>query len=299
VDEHNAMGELYEDKTKLEVKIEDWRQKLTKLADSPMELEAQRDTVPKLLEDCRKVLDEDAKCWNKLQEQKRVRSDHKVAANESFDRVHANLEDRYFGEMERLEAVMKGGSGLSANQRSVATQRVIERLIVDAKGFFSKYARDIRDTEIHQLVSKPINYLSMKGMTTENLLTREDYKGPIVDQIKNYAYKGYSVDLQNISDPLVVAQVLKGYFRELPEPLLTYELYPEFADIGARISEPSNVRKLHQLIGRLPPLRRVTLATLVLFLHRVSEQQKVNFQTPEVLAEVFTPLLLTPPAGKR
>jgi hypothetical protein len=131
------------------------------------------------------------------------------------------------------------------------------------------------------------------------LLTREDYKGPVVDQIKNYAYKGYSVDLHNISDPLVVAQVLKGYFRELPEPLLTYELYPEFTDLGSRIADPSNIRKLHQLIGRLPPLRRVTLATLVLFLHRVSEQQRVNFQTPEVLAEVFTPLLLSAHSGKR
>lgn len=300
VDEHNAMGELIEDKTKVEVKLDEWRQKLTKLADSPAELEAQKDNIAKELEECRKELEEDAKLYDKVQEAKRLRSDHKVAANESFDRVHANMEDRYFGEMERLEAALKGGAGvLSTSNRVVAAQRVVERLIVDAKGFFSKYSRDIRDTEIHQLVAKSINYLQQKGLTTENLLTREDYKGPVVDQIKNYAYKGYSVDLHNISDPLVVAQVLKGYFRELPEPLLTYELYPEFTDLGSRIADPSNIRKLHQLIGRLPPLRRVTLATLVLFLHRVSEQQRVNFQTPEVLAEVFTPLLLSAHSGKR
>lgn len=298
VDEYNHMGDLIQDKTKLEVELENWRQKLTKLADSPSDLEAQKDEVPKQLEEVRKTLEEDAKLWAKVQEQKRMRSDHKVAANEAFDRVHANLEDRYFSEMERLEAAIKGGTGLNSSARSVAVQRVVERLIVDAKGYFSKYARDIRDTEIHQLVSKSINYLNHKGLTTENLLTREDYKGPIVDQIKNYAYKGYSVDLQNITDPLVVAQVLKGYFRELPEPLLTYELYPEFAEVGNRISEPSNVRKLHQLIARLPPLRRVTLASLILFLHAVSEQSKVNFQNPEVLAEVFTPLLLSAPSKR-
>jgi hypothetical protein len=39
------------------------------------------------------------------------------------------------------------------------------------------------------------------------------------------------VDLSTCKDPHVVANVLKLYLRELPNPLLTMELYPKFIEL--------------------------------------------------------------------
>ncbi len=40
--------------------------------------------------------------------------------------------------------------------------------------------------------------------------------------------KGEDVDLSQELDPHAVAGLLKLYFRDLPEPLMTFELYPWF-----------------------------------------------------------------------
>jgi hypothetical protein len=39
---------------------------------------------------------------------------------------------------------------------------------------------------------------------------------------------GDDIDMSEILDPHVCASLLKQYFRELPEPLLTYEFYDCF-----------------------------------------------------------------------
>lgn len=45
--------------------------------------------------------------------------------------------------------------------------------------------------------------------------------------------QGDSIDLTDddqINDICAITSVLKTYFRELPNPLLTYELHPKFID---------------------------------------------------------------------
>jgi len=73
-----------------------------------------------------------------------------------------------------------------------------------------------------------------------------------------------------------VAGLLKQFFRELPDPLLTREFYGKFID-AARIDDDTMRRdSMHALINALPDPNYATLRALVLHLHRVQQSSEVN-----------------------
>lgn len=62
-----------------------------------------------------------------------------------------------------------------------------------------------------------------------------------------YSFSGVDVDLLQCPDPHTVASLLKLYLRELPEPLLTYELYDNFIAI-ADLGEPNSANSQNSII---------------------------------------------------
>ncbi|KAF9307573.1 hypothetical protein BGZ91_008345, partial [Linnemannia elongata] len=79
-----------------------------------------------------------------------------------------------------------------------------------------------------------------------------------------------AVDLsceENCGDINSVASVLKTWFRELPDPLLTRQLYPEFIR-AANIEDPSlQLMNLHQVTNQLPDPNYATLKFLMCHLN--------------------------------
>lgn len=65
-----------------------------------------------------------------------------------------------------------------------------------------------------------------------------------------------------------VASVLKAWFRELPEPLLTRKLYPEFVRIASIQDETEKLTSLHLCTNSLPDPNYATLKFLMCHLNR-------------------------------
>ncbi|UYV62683.1 ARHGAP32, partial [Cordylochernes scorpioides] len=88
-----------------------------------------------------------------------------------------------------------------------------------------------------------------------------------------------------------VASLLKMYFRELPNPLLTYQLYEELV---ASVSGPEEGRlaRLRGVVRRLPPPHYRTLRHLLLHLARVAAHGHTTGMTPRNVAIVWAPNLL-------
>ena len=85
-----------------------------------------------------------------------------------------------------------------------------------------------------------------------------------------------------------VAAVLKAYVRELPRPLLSFELYPYFLashDLGW----------LQDLLSRLPPAYLVSARMVLFMLFDVTQQSRKI--TSAELAQLFAPLMLRPEPG--
>lgn len=107
-----------------------------------------------------------------------------------------------------------------------------------------------------------------------------------------------SVDLMNdeaLSDINIVAGCLKLWFRELPEPLLTYALYPAFIEAAKVEDDYLRQIRLHEQVNELPDANYATLRFLMAHLDRVRAQEGINQMSAHNLAIVFGPTLLSPP----
>ncbi|KAL8722257.1 MAG: hypothetical protein Q9225_001244 [Loekoesia sp. 1 TL-2023] len=89
-----------------------------------------------------------------------------------------------------------------------------------------------------------------------------------------------------------VAGLLKQFFRDLPDPLLTHEHFQDFIE-AARIEDDVTRRdSLHAIINSLPDPNYATLRALTLHLHRVQGHSSANRMNAGNLAICFGPTLM-------
>ncbi|XP_071951332.1 rho GTPase-activating protein 7-like isoform X2 [Antedon mediterranea] len=88
-----------------------------------------------------------------------------------------------------------------------------------------------------------------------------------------------------------VADMLKQYFRELPEPLLTSKLHDTFLSIFTSMPKDQRLSALQAAVMLLPDENREVLQSLVLFLSDIATHSQTNQMTPYNLAVCFAPSL--------
>ncbi|XP_076398730.1 rho GTPase-activating protein 44 isoform X6 [Peromyscus maniculatus bairdii] len=103
------------------------------------------------------------------------------------------------------------------------------------------------------------------------------------------------VDVQEYSaDPHAIAGALKSYLRELPEPLMTFELYDEWIQASNIQEQDKRLQALWNACEKLPKANHNNIRYLIKFLSKLSEYQDVNKMTPSNMAIVLGPNLLWP-----
>lgn len=90
----------------------------------------------------------------------------------------------------------------------------------------------------------------------------------------------------------VLANVLKLYLRDMPEPLLTFDRYDDFLRTSELSETADRVSTLMSLIKKLPPSHHALLERLVFHLALVAHQEKNNRMSASSLAIVFAPCVL-------
>ncbi|KAK7499835.1 hypothetical protein BaRGS_00008926, partial [Batillaria attramentaria] len=104
------------------------------------------------------------------------------------------------------------------------------------------------------------------------------------DQVPELMESTYLQDIHSISS------LLKMYFRELPNPLLTYQLYDKFAE--AVKDEDNKLLRIHDVVQQLPPPHYRTLEYLMRHLGRVASHAVETGMHSKNLAIVWAPNLL-------
>ncbi|XP_054833277.1 rho GTPase-activating protein 44 isoform X2 [Eublepharis macularius] len=105
------------------------------------------------------------------------------------------------------------------------------------------------------------------------------------------------VDVQEYSaDPHAIAGALKSYLRELPEPLMTFELYEEWIQASNIQDQDKRMQALWNALEKLPKASFNNLRYLIKFLAKLTEYQDANKMTPSNIAIVLGPNLLWPQA---
>ncbi|XP_043090813.1 LOW QUALITY PROTEIN: rho GTPase-activating protein 44 [Puntigrus tetrazona] len=101
------------------------------------------------------------------------------------------------------------------------------------------------------------------------------------------------LDVQEYSaDPHAIAGALKSYLRELPEPLMTFELYDEWIQASNIQDMDKRLQALLCTCEKLPADNLNNFRYLIKFLAKLTEHQDSNKMTPGNIAIVLGPNLL-------
>uniref|UniRef100_A0A673BFL6 Breakpoint cluster region protein-like n=1 Tax=Sphaeramia orbicularis TaxID=375764 RepID=A0A673BFL6_9TELE len=159
-----------------------------------------------------------------------------------------------------------------------------------------------------------INVVTKRERSKVPLIVRqcvEEIERRGLDEVGIYRVSGVATDIQALKaafdsnnkdvsvmmremDVNAIAGTLKLYFRELPEPLFTDELYPNFAGGIALSDSVAKESCMLNLLLSLPEPNLVTFLFLLDHLKRVAENESANKMSLHNLATVFGPTLLRP-----
>ncbi|KAK1793918.1 hypothetical protein P4O66_010831, partial [Electrophorus voltai] len=147
--------------------------------------------------------------------------------------------------------------------------------------------------EIALPIQECVNMLLRTGLREEGLF-RLAAAASMVKKLKFSLDSGTVDQAEFNADPHAVAGALKSYLRELPEPLMTFELYNDWFKAAGEKELEDKLEKLRAVLQKLPSENYNNLRYLIQFLACLSEQQAVNRMTPSNIAIVLGPNLLWP-----
>uniref|UniRef100_A0AAV2MT29 Rho-GAP domain-containing protein n=1 Tax=Knipowitschia caucasica TaxID=637954 RepID=A0AAV2MT29_KNICA len=159
-----------------------------------------------------------------------------------------------------------------------------------------------------------INVVTKRERSKVPLIVRqcvEEIERRGMEEVGIYRVSGVATDIQALKaafdtnnkdvslmmrdmDVNAIAGTLKLYFRELPEPLFTDELYPNFAGGIALSDSVAKESCMLNLLLSLPETNLVTFLFILDHLKRIADNECVNKMSLHNLATVFGPTLLRP-----
>ncbi|XP_052416150.1 unconventional myosin-IXAa isoform X9 [Carassius gibelio] len=144
------------------------------------------------------------------------------------------------------------------------------------------------------VVEKLINYIEMHGLYTEGIYRKSGSTNKIKElkQGLDTDVNSVSLDDYNIN---VIASVFKQWLRDLPNPLMTFELYEEFLRAMGLQDKKEAIRGVYSIIDQLSRTHLNTLERLIFHLVRIALQEETNRMSANALAIVFAPCILRCP----
>ncbi|RYC57745.1 hypothetical protein CHU98_g8472 [Xylaria longipes] len=146
--------------------------------------------------------------------------------------------------------------------------------------------------QIPSVVTRCIEEVELRGMEMEGIY-RKTGGNSQVKIIQEGFDKNENFD---ISDPdmdiTAVTSVLKQYFRKLPTPLLTYDIYDRILETNSLADDAEKCTHLQNVFNQLPRQHKDCLEFLMFHLSRVASRESENLMTPRNLAVVFAPTIM-------
>ncbi|XP_066134069.1 unconventional myosin-IXa isoform X2 [Saccopteryx bilineata] len=150
------------------------------------------------------------------------------------------------------------------------------------------------DRTVPLVVEKLINYIEMHGLYTEGIYRKSGSTNKIKELRQGLDTDAESVNLDDYNIH-VIASVFKQWLRDLPNPLMTFELYEEFLRAMGLQERKETIRGVYSVIDQLSRTHLNTLERLIFHLVRIALQENINRMSANALAIVFAPCILRCP----
>eukprot|EP00118_Oscarella_pearsei_P004790 m.20952 g.20952 ORF g.20952 m.20952 type:complete len:840 (+) comp28113_c0_seq2:181-2700(+) len=125
----------------------------------------------------------------------------------------------------------------------------------------------------------------LPGISSNINKLRQDFDANKIPDLNSQSY---------VNDINCVGSLCKMYFRELPNPLLTYQLYSSLEEASKTADGPKRREAIAKVLGQLPPTHFNTMEHLIKHLAKMASHSEETKMTPRNLAIVWAPNLMRP-----
>eukprot|EP01099_Mayorella_cantabrigiensis_P008634 TRINITY_DN813_c0_g1_i1.p1 TRINITY_DN813_c0_g1~~TRINITY_DN813_c0_g1_i1.p1 ORF type:complete len:445 (-),score=130.22 TRINITY_DN813_c0_g1_i1:492-1826(-) len=147
----------------------------------------------------------------------------------------------------------------------------------------------LEDGEIPPIVAKSIAHIREHGIELEGIFRISGQKEEMDLLAKQYQEDS---GFPTTNDPHAVAGILKKFFRELPEPLFTYDFHNQFLETIKLTDVQKKCAVIKELLSSLPSVNSAIITALIPFLKEISLRDSKNMMNIENLGIVFGPTLM-------
>ncbi|KAI9374984.1 hypothetical protein BJX61DRAFT_217629 [Aspergillus egyptiacus] len=145
------------------------------------------------------------------------------------------------------------------------------------------------------IITRCIQEVELRGMDMEGIYRKSGASSQIQTIREGFERSPQDYD---ISDPDLdihaVTSALKQYFRKLPMPLITYDVYEKIIETGEITPHSARIEAIQKGLAELPRVHQDVLEFLAFHLKRVVEREKENLMTSQNIAVVFAPTIMRP-----
>uniref|UniRef100_A0A8C6K7H7 Chimerin 2 n=1 Tax=Nothobranchius furzeri TaxID=105023 RepID=A0A8C6K7H7_NOTFU len=147
------------------------------------------------------------------------------------------------------------------------------------------------------VVDMCIREIELRGLKSEGLYRVSGFSEHIEDVRLAFDRDGEKADISAsaYADINIITGALKLYLRDLPIPVITFDLYSKFIQAAKIPNAESRLEAIHEALLQLPPAHYETLRYLMAHLKRVTTFERDNLMNAENLGIVFGPTLMQPP----
>lgn len=141
-------------------------------------------------------------------------------------------------------------------------------------------------------LDKSISYIKEHGLKIPSIFRTAPPKANLEDAKKKIDLN--TIEWNEINDIHIYTGIIKLFLKELPEPLMTFELFDQFIKIPSIENEEERLAELKRVIDLMPQYSLLVFRSLMHLLFLVEENKEFNKMTSLNLSAVFTPLILYP-----
>ncbi|KAJ3591461.1 hypothetical protein NHX12_009406 [Muraenolepis orangiensis] len=143
-------------------------------------------------------------------------------------------------------------------------------------------------------IEKCIRFIETTGLTTEGIYRVSGNKAEMESMQRQFD-QDYNLDLVEKDFTInTVAGAMKGFFSELPEPLVPYNMQGDLVDAFKLSDRDQKLQTMKEILRRFPKENYEVFKYVASHLSKVSQNNRLNLMTSENLSICFWPTLMRP-----
>ncbi|KAK2181262.1 hypothetical protein NP493_404g02041 [Ridgeia piscesae] len=167
----------------------------------------------------------------------------------------------------------------------------INNIANEMKVIGAPIARLLEGQKIPPLIERLIQMIEQNGLYTTGIYRKAGAAARIRDLVQMMNSEPENVNFNDYQIH-VLTSVIKTFFREMPDPLLTFDLYDEFIRASELNDPKERVVCMYAVLEKLPTPNYDLLERLMFHLATIAHYEPYNRMSANSLAIVFAPSIL-------